>query len=78
MSSIPGYTLEDFLEDELYGAIPSVEMVALCEPYRESVEYALDDFDQETQSWRDYSSGVADHIPEKVWFKIEELWVGKV
>lgn len=30
-------------------------VLALYEPYRESVEYRLQDFDEDTQSWRDYA-----------------------
>lgn len=94
MSSIPGYTLEEYLawyfsiivEDlgetnfsvgmaEALGNIaprPVVnkelfaKVVAYFEPHRESVENRLSDFDEESQSWRDYAGYAFDFIPESM------------
>lgn len=38
-------------------------IVALFEPHRERVEYWLSEFDEETQSWRDYAGYAFDFIP---------------
>lgn len=37
------------------------------EPYRETVEWRLLDFDEENQSWRDYASSAFDFIPDEVY-----------
>lgn len=70
MSSRPGYTLEDFVGwnfDLELGDPRLPAVVAPFEPYRESVERALSDFDDETQSWRDYACGSFDFIPDDVY-----------
>lgn len=93
MSSIPGYTLEDFVAwqwnlvvdeapennislgfAEALGNIPErprltkeqfAPILAVYEPFREDIERRLDDFDEDNQSWRGYSSYVdADTTPE--------------
>lgn len=43
-------------------------IVAVYEPYREHVEYNLDEFDEENQSWRDYAGyafSIPDHVTEE-------------
>jgi hypothetical protein len=93
MSSIPGYTLEDFvawqwnlvvdeapennislgLAEALGNSKPRPRLtkeqfapiVAIYEPFREDIERRLEDFDEDTQSWRDYSNYVdADITPD--------------
>lgn len=93
MSSIPGYTLEDFVAwqwnlvvdeapennislgiAELVGnVVPRPRLtkeqfapiVAIYEPFRANIERRLDDFDEDTQSWRSYAGYVdADTTPE--------------
>jgi hypothetical protein len=94
MSSLPGYTLEDYLRWNwnliVVGqpdANPSLRMaealgvktnrttltpeqfasyVQQYEPYREQVEQRLQDFDDETQSWRDYAGCAFDFLPELI------------
>lgn len=95
MSSIPGYTLEDFLrwnynltvEDtgdanvsvgmaEFLLGVPSSrphltqgefsEIVTIYEPYRESIESRLGDFNEDTQSWRGYAEVVDIDVPDCV------------
>ena len=67
MSERPGLDMEDYVADELGIFHRSVsEVVVLFEPYRESVEQWLADFDPETQSWRAYSDG-DERIPRAVW-----------
>lgn len=39
------------------------KLAARYEPYREQVEYLLGDFDEETQSWRDYAFYCFDWLP---------------
>ena len=56
MSSIPGYTLEEYMEWNYWGCVPE-ECAKLYEPHREAIEYWLSDFDEETQNWRDYAPG---------------------
>ena len=43
------------------------EIVKRFDPWRESVESKLEDFNEETQSWRGQSEYVCDIIPEEVW-----------
>jgi hypothetical protein len=93
MSSLPGYTLEDFvawqwnlvvdkapennislgMAEALGNSKPRPRLtkeqfapiVAIYEPFREDIERRLADFDEDTQSWRDYSQYVdADITPE--------------
>jgi len=62
MSSIPGYMLEDYIE-ELY-IHPTKEETArrvkFHEPIRENIENWLMDFDEDSQSWRDYRNSGAE------------------
>lgn len=66
MSSIPGRTMESFVEDCLMR--PSPERVRrICEvlePVRGNIENSLDSYDSEEQSWRDYRNGLWDMIME--------------
>ncbi len=64
MSEIPGYTLEDYLE--WCFNYTTDEMIDFFEPHRETIEYWLSDFDEETQSWRDY----APYCP----IDVDEMW----
>ncbi len=78
MSSPPGdLSLEGLIADnwdEVAARDPRV--VALLEPYRESVEYVAGDFDEETQSWRDYRGAVWSTVPEEVMQRVSELMRG--
>jgi len=61
MSSCDGWTLEYFVEDSFMNITSNQEerIVNLLEPEREWVEYRLlDDFDEETMSWRGYRNGM--------------------
>lgn len=42
-------------------------VLAHFEPHRDTVEDGLSDFDEDTQSWRDYAPGVASRVPDEVW-----------
>lgn len=42
-------------------------VLAPFEPYRERVEHALHEFDEENQSWRDYAGYSFDYIPDAVY-----------
>lgn len=95
MSSIPGYTLEDFLKwnynltvtdtsdanisvgmAEFLLGVPSgrshltqdefSEIVNEYEHYREIIESRLDDFNEDTQSWRGYAEIVDIDVPDRV------------
>lgn len=41
-------------------------VVSMYEPYRETIEELLNDFDEETQSWRGYAEVVDMCVPEEV------------
>lgn len=41
-------------------------VVRLYEPWREMIEGKLEDFDEETQSWRDYAGAAFQYIPEAI------------
>lgn len=57
MSSPPSPCDFDGLIGEAWGkhALDRPDVMALLEPYREVVDGRMDDFDDDTQSWRDYS-----------------------
>lgn len=64
MSSCDGYTLESWIVSSFFGnkiqALQLLLVVKLFDQngWRESVENAIDDFDEETQSWRDYRNSM--------------------
>jgi len=66
MSSCPGRTLEAFVEDCLMRPTPErVERICkVLEPERWRIEFRLEDYDSEEQSWRDYRNGLWDAIME--------------
>lgn len=94
MSSLPGYTLEDYVAwrldivveghldpnfslfmAEALGTIPRrpillqkefKDILDLYEPFRQQVEYLLHEYDEETQSWRDYAGYGFDFIPDEI------------
>lgn len=75
MSERPGLSLESFLE-WVYGvpdasAVPG--LVDLFEDLRSTLEYLIEDFDEETQSWRGYGSGLTDFISAEINTKAETL-----
>ena len=58
MSSIPSRELDEaFVEDFYIGPLTEQEIqtvLAAWEPHRSRIENILEDYDSETQSWRDY------------------------
>lgn len=48
-------------------------MLNVYEPFREQVEHALSEFDDDNQSWRDYSGYAFDFIPRDVFAKAEAV-----
>lgn len=48
-------------------------ILALYEPYRKEVERRLCEFDEETQSWRDYAGYSFDFVPNHAMEKASEL-----
>jgi hypothetical protein len=67
-------TLEGLIEDnwdEVVARDPRV--VALLEPYRDTLEYLADDFDEESQSWRDCRSAIWDTVPEDIRRRVREV-----
>lgn len=56
MSIIPERTLEGFVADSLFKCTEQDEaaVVKILEPLREQIEAQMEDYDEETQSWRDY------------------------
>lgn len=51
-------------------------IVALFEPHREMVEYWLSEFDEETQSWRNYAGYAFDFIPQELFEQVRAMIVG--
>lgn len=43
------------------------KLIEIFEPYRDDTERTLEDFDEETQSWRDYAGACFDFIPNSVY-----------
>lgn len=95
MSSIPGYTLEDYVmwlldikvkgRDDanlslqiaeilgfnenprpLISEVDFQKIISYFEPYRNTTERRLADFDHEWQSWRTYAAYSFEHIPDDV------------
>lgn len=75
-------TFEGWIGEEWPGATRRPDVMAVLEPYREAVQYALDDFDDETQSWRDqcgriYGWGPKPHnegaVPYAIQDKVSEM-----
>jgi len=58
----PGITKEQF-----------APILAIYEPFREDVERRLEDFDEDTQSWRDYAQYVCPDISDELEAKAEAL-----
>lgn len=43
-------------------------LIALFEPYRENIEYLLEEYSEEDcGSWRDYAQHVCERAPDEVW-----------
>lgn len=51
-------------------------IVALYEPYRESIEYRLNAFDEENQSWRMYAEEVSSVVPQEIYNVAKEMVKG--
>lgn len=95
MSSLPGYSLEDYLMwnfdlvvdgdtsanpsqaiAEAMGTSPEprpritgeqfAPIVAAYEPWRAYVQNRLSEFDEETQSWRDYAGYAFENLPDQL------------
>ncbi len=68
MSSPPDdRSLEGLIADNWGNHAVRPDVLALLEPYRESAEYHAEDFDEETQSWRDYQASIfGGAIPDDV------------
>ena len=66
MSSLPGYTLEAFIGDAFFRITKEQEakLVEFYESEREYIESKMLDFDEETQSWRDYRNSMFECLPE--------------
>lgn len=69
MSSFPGSSLEDYVNELwLYARDITPEqfakLVGVYEPYREQIEKILDDFDDDTMSWRTYLGSAFDSVAE--------------
>ncbi len=62
MSSCDEYTLEFFVQDSFFGNVTDEQLekvVHLLEPEREFIEgQMLDDYDEETMSWRGYRNNM--------------------
>lgn len=65
--SLEGLIADNWDDGVVHVALPFLE------PYRESIEDIARDYDENTQSWRDYRSAVWSPVPEDVFEKIEEV-----
>lgn len=68
MSSMDAPTLEFFISDSFVPALTEGQfkaLVQLFEPHRESIEYRMNDYDREEQSWRDYRNAM--------WYSFEDM-----
>ena len=73
MSSPPeDRSLEGLVADNWDDAVVSV-VLSLLEPYREPVEHIANEYDESTQSWRDYRRAVWSPVPDSVFDEIEVL-----
>ncbi len=72
MSSIPERTLEGYIDEECGARAVRADILAALEPYRESVEYWMGEFDDENQSWRAYRGCVDRQIPAEVRESIDQ------
>lgn len=66
MSTFPGFTLEEAIEDN-FNVSQGDWFSVLCiffNPYKKIIEQRLNNFEEETQSWRDQRPGVWYGIPE--------------
>ncbi len=75
MSSPPAErTLEGLIADAWGPIAVCPDVLTLLEPYRERVEYLLDAFEDETQSWRDYCACIyGEALPNEAMDKVDEL-----
>ena len=72
MSSPPDkLDLENLIADNWHESAVRIALPFL-EEYRESIEHVARDYDEETQSWRDYRSAVWSPVPDSVFDAIEE------
>ncbi len=62
MSSCDEFTLDFFVEDSFFGGVTDEQLkqvVRLLEPEREWIEtLMIDDFDEESMSWRSYRNNL--------------------
>lgn len=66
MAYMVAATLEFFIEDSFSRLTPGEleRLIALYEPYRESIEHAMDRYEPECQSWRDTRNGIWTWLPD--------------
>lgn len=76
MSSIPGFTLEDFVEWNHNGII-FPELLVLYEPHRETIEWWLDQFDDNEHNWRDYAGACPSEPTDDEIKKVMDEYYGK-
>ena len=61
MSSYYGGGFKEWLEDSFSSGIPAVQWAAICaimEPHRESIDAALEGFEEDEHSWRDFRNSL--------------------
>lgn len=67
MASLPGYTLEAFIEDAFAfprsDGVSCADTVRKYEPVRDYIEFQLlECYDPDTQSWRDFRNSLMDKV----------------
>lgn len=80
MSSRDGLDMESWLQDSLFGIGSDdpkfQQIIVLLEPYRDSLENAIFDFDEENQSWRDYRNALWSYIDPEIDDQINRILHG--
>lgn len=77
MSSRDGLDMESWINDSFFwDRCPPQsfeKIVAILEPCRVDLEYQIADFDEDTQSWRDYRNAMWDCIPKQISVQIDNI-----
>lgn len=75
MSSPPNErTLEGIITDTCGRIAVCPDMLNLLEPYRDHVEHLLNEFNESSQSWRDYCGCIyGEAIPNEILDKVDAL-----
>lgn len=80
MSSYDGGGFEEWVRDSVFHTVPEnyiQRVMQLLAPWRETIDEKCDDFDEETQSWRDYRNSLWEYIPKHINDEVDAILEGK-